>query len=434
MNANLRVLLRPEEAVAFYLRALPTGENPAWPADCAHYEESLREVKRQFDGLAPQQRTEDMLLVILGNYPDLLALVSDMKTVGSSAESIVPPAQEEEDFPKFLDFKDLRSLPKPEWLLYDILPTKGITFFFGKPKCGKTYVSIGMACAIASNLDWLGRATKHGHVVYIAAEDIDEVAQRVLGWADYHHQEDIPNLHFFPCPLRLATDTPKFMTQLKKQYGDLDIVLFVVDTLAMCSMGVDENAKKEFDAVISSLESLWRTYNCCVLAIHHAGKNGEMRGTSSIDGVAYNIVKVSEVDENVMLENVAKRRGKKFEDIYLDREIVCTGDLDEEGNPVSTCVLVKSDRSGSAESAKLTHLQEQILQHLKNFGGVNVARTELLKASTSDPKQERSFINAISGLIGKGYITMTKERQRVKYSFSATYDIEQFMAEQGVQQ
>src|SRR5437588_566543 len=104
-------------------------------------------------------------------------------------------------------------------------------------------------------------------------------------------------------PLSLAKDTPRFMAALDKRYPNANIALFVVDTLAMCSLGVDENSKKEFDAVIGSLEMIWRKYNCCVVAMHHAGNNGDMRGTSSMDGVAYSMIEVAEVDDNVRLHS-----------------------------------------------------------------------------------------------------------------------------------
>lgn len=340
---------------------------------------------------------------------------------------------------QFLEFKDLRELPRPQWLIYEVLPTKGVNFLYGKPGCGKTFVSVGMACSVAFDLanssevisaldrefyrdalNWCGRVTRHGHVVYIAAEDIDEVAQRALAWADYHQVNDLPNLHFFPCPLNLAKDTPRFIEAIKARYADVKIALIIVDTLAMCSIGAEENSKKEFDAVIHSLEMLWRTYTCCVVAVHHAGKNGEMRGTSSMDGVAYSVIEVSEVDENIMLRSVKMRRGKKFGEIYLNRQVVETGDQDETGQPATTCVIVKSDRQTEEAATQLTKFQDSILECIKTLGGTNVPRTELVNACDINQKRMRTFSNAVNALNRKGLISMKKEKQRTFYTVQET--------------
>ncbi len=373
---------------------------------------SLREAKR-IDGLSGFNNALNSLIALKPRIDFLLDSIAT--TEQDQAEQ-----EEQEQYFTFLDFKDLRNLPKPEWLLYEVLPTKGVSFVYGPAGCGKTYVAVSMACSVATETtQWMERATKHGHVIYIAAEDIDEVAQRVIAWADQHHIDDIPNLHFFPCPLKLATDTDKLIASLEHQYGQLDIALIVVDTLAMCSIGVEENSKKEFDAVTGSLEMLWRKYNCCVAAIHHSGRNGEIRGTSSIDGVAYSLIKVAEVDDNIMLKSVKKRRGKHFDDIYLDRKIVeVPGEYDEIGQPVTTCVLVKSDRTAAADPTTLTKLQKEILQHTSNLGGIEVPRVDVMKACQIDRNHEPSFCNAISVLLQKGLITMRTEKKRTFYTLT----------------
>ena len=329
--------------------------------------------------------------------------------------------QEQEQTFKFLEFKDLRSLPKPEWLLYNVLPTKGVSFIYGPPKSGKTFVMVTIAGSVASeNINWMDLATKHGHVIYIAAEDIDEVARRFIAWADVNKINDLPNLHFFPCPLALAKDTPRFMDAIDKRYPDAKIVLFVVDTLAMCSLGVDENAKKDFDAVLGSLEALWRKYNCCVVAVHHSGKNGEMRGTSSMDGIAYSKIEISAVENRVAMKCKEKRRGRAFDDIWFDEKIVQMDTLDEMGFPEVARVLVKADGTASSnKNEKLTKLQTAILQHTSNLGGTRVPRTEVMKACEIDRNHEPSFVNAVSILVQKGYLeTPHTEKQRTYYTLT----------------
>jgi hypothetical protein len=353
-------------------------------------------------------------------------------------DGLSPDSLEDQDDSSFrcLNFNELTSLPEPEWLIYDILSSKGLHYLFGKPGCCKTFVAIGMACSVALDLTtvdnqlnlmhaptpdafhWCGRQTKHegGHVIYIAAEDIDEVAQRALAWAHYHQVADIPNLHFFPCPLKLATDTPRFMEALNRQYPDIRIALFVIDTLAMCSLGIDENSKKDFDAVLNSLELLWRTYNCTVMAVHHAGKNGGMRGTSSMDGIAYGIINVSEEDDSIVLKSIKKRRGRKFEDIYLERAIVETGRYDENGHIATTCVITRSDKQAQTDAEKISTFQQTILDVIVALGGQDIARVDVIKEADIGESRMRSFNNAIKALNQKDHITLTTIKNRTFYT------------------
>ncbi len=328
------------------------------------------------------------------------------------------PEEEADVHFEFLEFGDLKTLPVPEWMIYRFLPTKGVNFVYGPAGEGKTYLLTGLNVAVASpELNWQGLATRHGHCIYIAAEDIDEVAQRFIGCANYHQLKDIPNLHIFPASLQLVKDTPKLIESIKHKYGDIDIALITVDTLAMCSLGIEENSKKEFDAVTASLEALWRTYNCCVVAVHHTGRNGEIRGTSSMDGVAYSMIKVKKADESVLIHSDKMRRGKAFEDFFLDWETIdVPGAFDEMGEQVTTGVLIRSDRSSNTDPCKITKLQQEILEHIHNLGGKDVSRTELMKACLIEQARERSFINAISGLLGRGLISMLKQKQRTFYN------------------
>jgi hypothetical protein len=335
-----------------------------------------------------------------------------------------------EDEFQFLEVRDLSKLPKPEWLIYDIFPTKGVNFLYGRKGCGKTYVAISMACSVAmeasSNraqtmlqedaLNWCGRTTRHGHVIYIAGEDIDEVAQRVQAWMKFHNVSDIPNLHFLPSPLRLNTDTPRFIEAVKRHYQDIDIALIVVDTLAVCSMGLEENSKKEFDGVLGALEKLWRDFNACVVAVHHAGKNGEMRGTSSMDGIAYSMIEVSEEDENIKLRSEKKRRGKKFESFYLDRQIIELPGLDEAGRQMNSCVVTLSDRKIESDAERLTGLQQRIIDVARALGGKRVARADIKREMNISEKQDRGFIKATGSLIKKGLMSEEKVGRNVFYS------------------
>jgi hypothetical protein len=301
-----------------------------------------------------------------------------------------PQAQE---FFDFLEFTGLKNRPAPEWLVYNFLPTKGESWLIGPRGEAKTYLSVGLTVAVASAIDWMGLKTRHGHVIYIAAEDIDEVAQRFVGCALHHSLQDIPNLHVFPAPIQLIKDTPKLIESIKHKYGDIDVALIIIDTQAMCTMGVSENAKDEFDAVTLKFELLWRTFKCCVLSVHHTGRNGELRGSSSMDAAAYSIIKVNKVDGYVRVHCEKSRRGKGFEDFYLGWETVeLPGLFDEMGKQVTTSVLIPTDKTVASDPTRLTPNQQKLMDVLT----VPMTHTKWREASGVPG---RSFNDALKALL-----------------------------------
>lgn len=351
---------------------------------------------------------------IAKNFPDL--------TIEILSKEIDRKGQRE--LPPFLEFRDLKSLPPTEWLIYGAIPNKGTNFAYGPSGEGKTFVAVGIAASVASDsVPWMGRITRHGHVIYIAAEDVDEVAQRFIAWSIYHHIEDLPRLHIFPAPLQLVEDTPKLIETIEQTYGDIDISLIVVDTLAMCSMEIEENSKKDFDKVIKSLESLWRTFKCSVLAVHHTGRSGDKaRGTSSMDGASYSMMLVKKVSGSIKIHCDKMRRGKAYEDFTLDWVTVeLPGRFDEMGKPITTGVLISPPQqtqpaATKADVTKLAKLQEDILRNIVALGNINISRVELVKACDVEESDKKTFIRAVSALVHDGVITMTKQRQRTSYS------------------
>lgn len=330
----------------------------------------------------------------------------------------------------FLEYDELISLPPPQWLIYDILPTVGINFLASEPKAGKTYLTLSMSCTIAVEpsgnrtqdainadlLNWCGRETRHGDVIYIAAEDIDDIAERVRGWAKYHHIQKIPHLHFFKRALQIRDEHERFMKALDRRYKDADIKLIVIDTLAMCTAGIEENSKKDFDAVIAAAEKLWRKYNCCVLIVHHAGKNGSMRGTSAMGGVCYTLMEIESIDEKLVLKCKYKRRGKNFEDIYFDWQTVELDYCDEKGDPATTSVVTRSDYKKDSDAQTLTKMQQNIVDVAIALGGIKVARSDIKRECKIDQKQERSFINATKALVKKEIFRKVEEGRYVFYT------------------
>lgn len=415
------------QACLNYLHALVVidpkkGQLPNPRPNFGEYELAVRNAEKfvqnnRAGGIAAQNRIN----TLIKNIPPLAAM--------PEAQARVEGEEDPEFDAHFLEFKDLRKLSKPEWLIYGVLPAKGINFLVSAPKAGKTYLAVTIAGTVAlapsgndvldaldaDKLNWAGQVTRHGDVMYIAAEAIEDIAQRFVAWAKLHNIPDseLSHLHLFECPLRLATDTERFMSALDRRYKDATFKLIVIDTLAMCSLGIEENSKKEFDAVIASMEVLWRKYNCCVLVVHHTGRNGAIRGTSAMDGVTYSLMKVERVDERIALKSELQRRGKNFDTMYFDWQIVELDHLDETGNTATESVLVKSDWKAATKAEELTKNQQIILDIIKALGGKEIARTDV---KNKCKMSNQTFISATKALNTKNLIDISTRSNKDYYT------------------
>lgn len=60
--------------------------------------------------------------------------------------------------------------PPIQWIAPDILP-EGLTLLCGKPKLGKSWAALDLACAVAEGGQFLGTFCEQGSVLYMALED-----------------------------------------------------------------------------------------------------------------------------------------------------------------------------------------------------------------------------------------------------------------------
>src|SRR5690606_9258812 len=95
-----------------------------------------------------------------------------------------------------------RQFPPPRWAIPDLLP-EGLTVLAGKPKCGKSWLALNIAFAVASGGQALGYINvQKGEVLYLALEDSPRRLQGRLGKMT---DKVPPLLHLtcdFPCMMK----------------------------------------------------------------------------------------------------------------------------------------------------------------------------------------------------------------------------------------
>jgi putative DNA primase/helicase len=179
-------------------------------------------------------------------------------------------------------------LRQPAQLLSPWLRRGSIVLLHAQPKAGKTYFAIKTAIAVSRGESFLGwqpaRPGRSRRVLYIDAEMPLWLMQKRLGQLAY---EEDDNLTILSREQSIACDyaMPDFGS--KKGQEELDVYidhvkpdLIVLDSLSALIRTGAENERESWLPIEEWLQRQ-RARDRAVLMVHHQGKSGLQRGTSS---------------------------------------------------------------------------------------------------------------------------------------------------------
>lgn len=193
--------------------------------------------------------------------------------------------------------------------LYPVIPEQGLAMLYAPRGIGKTFFAMSIANAVAGgNALFAGKngpswfAPKARRVLYIDGEmplhAMKSRQQAIQGGLPFH----IPpgNLKYLNPEMQPDFLMPKLSTKAGQQQVDaiLDgIELVVIDNLAtLCNGNGRENDTESWQPMQEWILQL-RRRGISVLIVHHAGKNGDQRGTSSKEDVLDTVIKLKRPDD-----------------------------------------------------------------------------------------------------------------------------------------
>jgi hypothetical protein len=180
----------------------------------------------------------------------------------------------------------------PNWLIKPFLVENTVSAMYGQPGTFKSFVALHMALCISTGVAFNGQTpTRKGLTVYIAAEGEKGVGLRVAAWLEHYRQTLQPD-DFWLLPMAVNLLDPKSvnalieMLTLAQESRGVRAELFVVDTLAQCTVGADEQSSQAMGQATAAMIRIRRELDTSVVFIHHSGKDEKrgMRGSSSIKG------------------------------------------------------------------------------------------------------------------------------------------------------
>ncbi len=178
-------------------------------------------------------------------------------------------------------------LETDQWVIQDVLGGMGVVW--GPSGSYKTFVALSMALAVATGKAWYGHEVIQGRVVYVVGEGgWGRFAYRIMAAAKEMgiSVESLDQFHVIPSPVDLSRES-KETAELFVEIAKLPTkpVLIVIDTLSRCLPG-DENKQEAMQGFVSTLDEIRQEWGTTVLVIHHANRQGTIRGSTVLRAAA----------------------------------------------------------------------------------------------------------------------------------------------------
>jgi len=247
------------------------------------------------------------------------------------------------------------ALPPVEWAIRDILEEGAFGVIYGPSGDGKSFVALDMALSIATGHPWQGRPVKPGSVIYIVGEGGRGIAKRVQAWLKFHNVSSVDSARFSLSAVQIREDVKReqLITDIRKAVGDKAPALIVLDTLARCFVGGEEDRSKDMGEFVEAIKQVQEVLgDTAVLVVHHTLKTRNQshveRGSSALRGAADFMMLVKARDSGpITLSTTKQKDHEEPNDIQVRLEQIDLG-TDDNGQPVNSCVVVGTQQVADA--------------------------------------------------------------------------------------
>jgi hypothetical protein len=334
------VPLQPDVLLTRFTGARPRKAG-TWTADCpvgldAHPVTIVRTTEGLYRFSCSEKHAgSDVLAAVDLNPDDVIRPPADKEPASGNPEPRITLSQ------RIVGADDYRP-PKVDPLVAGWLNQRGLAFVYGPPKSGKSLFALDLVCSVTAGLDWLDLPTTGvPSALYVAAEAPWTFPDRFDGWRRAHPKAT-PRLAVLPEAPRL--NDAGVRRDLLAIAPDFQII--VIDTLARCTPGVDENTSKEMGVIVEVLAEM--AGHALVVVVHHGRKNGPgMRGSSVLLAAADTVLEARRVGRAVSI-GPTDQRSLPTLDVRIVRGIAepgvlvpaVAGELDDEPDGAEVVALL----------------------------------------------------------------------------------------------
>jgi archaellum biogenesis ATPase FlaH len=324
---------------------------------------------------------------------------------------------------KILTLHEALSIKRPQFLIQGVIPAGALALIFGKTGIYKTFIALSMSCQIAAGKLWYDHPVTPGTVLYIMAEGIVGLRARLVAWdREFLADEAHPlwsRLTIVNQPVQVASNELDGLLEATAKLPKPP-ALIVIDTLARCSLGADENDTHDMGRFISACDRLREATGATVLVVHHTGwDETRERGSSALGAAVDARFKMELNGDQVVLRCTKQKDAPATPPMYFEVEVVDLG-VDEDGLPLSSCRLVPAAaaRGSQAHAPRLSGHRRTILSFLITPPSGQPPTVAEIHDGTGIPKA--SLYRDLRALENKGYVTALPDAAPRRYAVTET--------------
>lgn len=232
---------------------------------------------------------------------------------------------------------------------------------------GKTFLALYMAHAIATGRSIFERRVKATPVLLVELEGRSNLSRRVAAISATYGPA--PDLFVYCKPFLLRNEDD--IEALIAAVNSTNIGVVILDTLSRAIPGADENSAEDMTSVIGVMDRIRANTGAHFMVIHHTGKDESRfaRGHSSLIGaldVAIQITKEGD-GSDLRVARIVKSRDGADGHLCTFRLKVHELAVDEDGDPVTSCVIEEVETGATASkkpTRKLNDKQATVLKDL----------------------------------------------------------------------
>jgi RecA-family ATPase len=299
--------------------------------------------------------------------------------------------------------------PEPVWIVPELLPA-GMGFLHGKPKSGKSWLMMQVACAKATGGRVFDKKIEAGPVLYFALEDHPRRLKSRARKQLWPHDTAIDFVMFeafvqeFRDLLEGGADRIAYLIETRGYH------LVVVDTFSK-AIGMHMSSRDSMDAgaitkALAGLQSVAQTRNACVMFIDHQAKSTNQEHGDAIGDVYGSVAKAGVSD---VMWGLYRERGK------MGATMNVTGrDIDE------ATLLLNFDKEfglwnydGDGAGLRMTQRREELLEALRKL---KKAMLQTLADYVRQPKNHT--LERLQDLVSAGLVLRTEVGNNIWYEIN----------------